>query len=80
MIYFEKNDLDTAIAYFKKALELNPKNFTTLNSLGCALFAQDKTDEALVYLQQAVTLNPYYRMPYCNIGYIAVTKNLIHFH
>ncbi|MEM7181759.1 MAG: tetratricopeptide repeat protein [Spirochaetota bacterium] len=57
-----------ALAAFKKANELLPKNPRYINNIGVALMEQDKHKEAKSYFNQAVQLSPTYSRAYFNMG------------
>ena len=47
-----------SIAYFDKALAINPKNFETLVNKGGALFNLGKYNESIAYFDKALAINP----------------------
>ena len=53
-----KNNIDTAIEYWKKILELEPGRLDTLNDLGATLFKNQKPKEAIQYWNKSVKLDP----------------------
>ncbi|MFQ5646724.1 MAG: tetratricopeptide repeat protein, partial [bacterium] len=62
------NLADEAIKEYKKAIELNPKNFVAYDNLGQSYGRKGKTDEAIKSCRQAVKLNPGYLQAYNNLG------------
>ncbi len=54
----EKGRVDEAIAVWRKALDLEPKDGKALNNLGGLLLRQGKTDEAEQRLRQAIEADP----------------------
>ena len=54
----EPGGLDPAIAYYRRALDLNPRDAMIANNLGLALERRDGTQAGLPYLQRAVELAP----------------------
>jgi tetratricopeptide (TPR) repeat protein len=57
--YAYLNEPEKAIARFKKVLELEPKNYHALSMIG-RILASNKTklDDAVLYLNQAIEINP----------------------
>ncbi len=76
-IAYEHDDFVKAIEWFEKARTINPANFATLNNLACALFLNDQAKQALPLLYECIKNNPYYRMPYYNLGFIVYEKKLL---
>ena len=69
--YQYKKEPEKAIAKFKKVLELEPKNYRSLAMIGKILsFNKNKTDNALKYLNQAVSINPEFADAHFDIGRI----------
>lgn len=58
-----------AIAYFDKALELNPKNAIAWSNKGASLSSLGKDQEAVEYYDKALELNPKYTIAWSNKGY-----------
>ena len=58
-----KNQLDEAIAEFKKAIELDPKDAIAHYNLGIALQAKNHLDEAIAEYRKAIELDPNYAGP-----------------
>ena len=56
--YQALNDYDNAIAYYKKAEALNPKNAEIPYYIGYLYSEQQKWNEAEAYLKKAIALNP----------------------
>lgn len=55
---WQANDRARAIAYWRKAIELYPKHYRALLSLGQGLIDQDKPDEALPFLERSLQIEP----------------------
>ena len=53
-----KGQLDEAIACFRKAIELDPKNATAHANLGIALKGKGQVDEAIACYKKAIELDP----------------------
>ncbi|MBF0488329.1 MAG: tetratricopeptide repeat protein [Nitrospirae bacterium] len=56
--YMKEKNYGEAIVYFKKSLELNPKELDAMNYVGLALMAVGKNDEALTYFNRGLSLEP----------------------
>ena len=69
-IYIDKNDLKTAREYFKKSLELYPKNQILAYNLGEIFFADNKTEQAILYFKLAASIKPDWGKPHLKLGYI----------
>lgn len=50
--------LDSARVYLFKVLEINPKHFSALENIGVSYAIEGKNREALLYLNQALSLDP----------------------
>src|SRR5208283_3980359 len=55
--FFQKRQLDEAVAQFQKALEINPNYAEAYNNLGIALFRKGQLDEAIAHYQKALEIN-----------------------
>ena len=62
-----KKDLDNAILYGEKAVELNPNDAGCYLSLGMALMFSVRNEEAIKNLETALRLAPLRPLPYLNI-------------
>lgn len=51
-------DIDTALVFFKRALESSPNDVYALNNVGGLLFRENKFEEAIPYFQKAIEVNP----------------------
>ena len=47
-----------SIAYFDKALSINPKDVTVLTNKGIALLSLGKSNESIAYFDKALSINP----------------------
>ena len=65
-----KRDYDEAIACFRKAIELDPKDAMAHNNLGDALRQKGQVDEAIACYRKAIELDPKYAAAHCNLGTI----------
>lgn len=68
--YQRQGDLDLAAKYFKKSLELNPKDDEALLNWGELLRNQDRSPEAEGYFKKAIKINPKNRKAYIGLGCI----------
>jgi tetratricopeptide (TPR) repeat protein len=64
--------VDEAIAEYKKAIELDPKNAPAHNNLGNALRQKGRLDEAIAEYHKAIRLDPKFALAHDNVG-IALT-------
>lgn len=68
-IYWWKNDVDRAITYFQKALELNPHHDWANIRIGVAYFYRDKDlQSAQKHLLRAIEISPYNKWAYYHLG------------
>ena len=63
-----KGQLDEAIACFRKAIELDPKNAAAHIALGNCLHAKGQSDEAIACYQKAIELDPKKAEAHSNLG------------
>jgi superkiller protein 3 len=66
----QQRKLDDAIAAFRKAVELDPKNARAHNNLGGSLLNRGRLDEAFACCKKAIELDPKYRQAHQNLGAI----------
>ncbi len=60
--------LEEAIASYRRALQLRPDDFRSLNNLGLALKDQGNVEEAIACFRQVLQLRPDDAAPYNNLG------------
>jgi tetratricopeptide (TPR) repeat protein len=65
---FEANQFDSAIYYFTKACEWNPKDEEAFRMKGMALLSAQSPDSAIVSFKEAIKLYPENYMAYSNMG------------
>jgi tetratricopeptide (TPR) repeat protein len=71
MAYFYNKENEKAIAKFKKVLELEPDNYRAYGMIGKILsFDKTKLDEAIKYLEKALSINPDYAEAHFDLGRI----------
>jgi tetratricopeptide (TPR) repeat protein len=68
-LYIRKNDLKTAQEYFKKSLELDPKDEILAYNVGEIFFSNNKTAEAIHYFKLAASIKPAWGTPHLKMGY-----------
>ena len=70
----QKGQIDLAIAYCKKALEISPNAFEALNNLGNALLKAGQTDEAIAAFEKAIKIAPTVATSHFNLANILLQK------
>jgi Flp pilus assembly protein TadD len=55
-----RRDTDAALAYFERAIALDPDNYLALNNIGGTLINAGREQEGEAYLRRALELNPRY--------------------
>jgi len=73
-VLFQKGQVDEAIDYYQKALEINPNFANAHNNLGVALMQKKQVDEAVAQWQKALEINPQYADVHNNLG-VALIQN-----
>jgi tetratricopeptide (TPR) repeat protein len=68
----EKGENEKAIAYFKKAIAVDPEFCAAINDLGTTYLRLDRTDLAVEQFQQAIAVDPHAAEPHSNmaLGYL----------
>jgi tetratricopeptide (TPR) repeat protein len=64
--FFEKGQYDQSIAYFNKAVEIDPKDAEAYNNRGVAYDNKGQYDKAIADCTKAIEINPEYELPYNN--------------
>lgn len=80
ILYYLSNNYDEAIRHIRKALQFDSNDTTNFHAfyiLGDALQKQGAFDEANIYYQKALFLNPESAEVYCNLGNIYKHKGQI---
>ena len=54
------NDIKTASEYYEKVLEYHPDNAIAINNIGATLLEKGNYNEALVYFDKAISIDPTY--------------------
>lgn len=63
-IMSRKNDVETAMTYYKKVLKYHPDDFMALNNVGGALMEQGKFDEAIETFEKCLKIDKTYMNAY----------------
>ena len=64
----ESGNFPVAIALYKRATEIDPKNKIAWNSMGLVYFAMRDDDQAIAAYQKQIEVNPYDEFAYNNLG------------
>ncbi|MCH7959391.1 MAG: tetratricopeptide repeat protein [Candidatus Hydrogenedentes bacterium] len=70
LLYAREGNLDEAILYFVKSLEVSPDNAQTMTVLSSALFETGNARDAERFAQKALKLQPDYTLAWFNISLI----------
>lgn len=74
----QKQQYAVAEEYYNKAIEINNQNVVTANDLACCYYRGGKTKEAIALLSKIIeSTNKAFQPAIYNVGYIAITENLI---
>ena len=74
--YLQANQLDLAVTHFSAALQMNPRDVTTLNNLGVAYLRQHQVDLAQEFFFRALMMDPEASQPYFHLGVIKFRQGL----
>jgi tetratricopeptide (TPR) repeat protein len=69
--------VDEAIAQYKIALRMNPRNENIMNNLGRAYFKKGSTDAAIREFQSLTVMRPDFAEAYYNLGCVYASKGMI---
>src|ERR1700746_1133604 len=77
--YHFQGKIEEAIAECKRAIEIDPDFGNPYNDIGSYLIELDRYDEAIPWLEQALTENLYEprHFPYFNLGRVYLAKGMI---
>ena len=70
----EEGQWDQAIAYFNKAIEINPRYAKAYNIRGIAYYSKDQIDKAIADFNKAIEIDPKDSSPYNNRGVAYLDK------
>ena len=75
-IYFNLNEWENAIKYYKKLLNFENKKYGIYVNIGVALFKLGKINESILYFKNATKENPNHYLAYDNLGvsYLEIGK------
>lgn len=68
LFYQQKGEVNKAITFFKKAIELDPNWINAYNNLGNIYSDVGKKEEAIALYKKVIEINPYDRDAYYNLG------------
>jgi len=66
---YNKRDYKTAINFFQKATEYDPKDAITYNCIGTTYYRLEDYYNGIKFCQKAISVNPLYAEAYYNVGY-----------
>ena len=66
--FMEMKAFDSAIAYYKKAIAIDPEYVVAYNNIGTAYMTMEQNDSAFAYFRQAVNLDSTYPNACLNLG------------
>lgn len=67
---FESRKFDKSIKYYKKAIELNPKDVDLYNDIGLAFHYTGKSKESIYYLEKGIEKAPFYQRIWLTKGFV----------
>jgi tetratricopeptide (TPR) repeat protein len=67
--FHQTGQLDEAIQWYRKVLDIQPKNIAAFCNIGVVLQSQGKLSEAIVSYKKAISIKPDYASAYSNLGY-----------
>ena len=73
---YEAKDLDNAILFYEKVIELDPKDADAYHNLGVAYHHKGEIDKAIPLFEKAIELNPKFSQAYYNLGVAYLKKGI----
>jgi tetratricopeptide (TPR) repeat protein len=73
-VYIQKQDLESAMKYFRQALDISPRDEVAALNVGEILFSNQKIDEAIHYYELAIEIKNDWSKPYLKLGYVYLNK------
>jgi len=73
-VYLRQNDFKSSQEYFKKSLELNPKDEVLAYNVAEIYFNNQKVDDAIAYYILATQIKPDWGTPFQKLGYAYLNK------
>ncbi len=64
--YRNKNQIDTAFSYYKKAIGIDSNYYLAHSNIGKVYFNRKQYDSALFHVTKAISINPSYKRAYIN--------------
>lgn len=68
-------DFEQSLAYYQKALAMNPYYFEVYNEIGLVYEALNKREDAIRTYKHVISLNPSYLAPYANLALLYEQQN-----
>jgi tetratricopeptide (TPR) repeat protein len=68
--YFDAEQWDNAITWYRKAVELDPKNPDASTDLGVSLYYSNRPDEALAQFEHSLKISPTHTKTLLNKGIV----------
>ena len=68
MTLFQTGKVEEAIGWYRKAIDIDPKDAYAYDNLGVALQKTNRLDEAIDCCRKAIEINPKYVNAYVNLG------------
>ena len=66
--YYEENNLDSAIKYYEKSIELLPDFVSSYINLAVCYSRKFRVEEGMKYAKKAIEINPHMYEPYATLG------------
>jgi len=73
-IYLGKQELEKAQSYFKKSIEINPKDEILAYNVGEINLNSNNIDAAITYFKMSSKIKPTWNVPYLKLGYAYLNK------
>lgn len=69
VLYQAEGNLDKAIRYYSKSLQIDRDNAAVRTSLGTVIGGQGRPDEAVFHFMEALLVDPHYAIAHNNLGF-----------
>lgn len=70
----QRQDFESAMKYFRQALEISPRDEVAALNVGEILFSNQKIDDAIRYYEMAIQIKKDWSKPYLKLGYVYLNK------